>query len=170
MNSRKIIQDILFYLFLAITVIVLVFTTTQNERRSSEKEIFGVHVKGAVNAPGYYELPEGSRYKDALIAAGGETADANLEELNLATIILDGEEIIIASKNSTKSNSTGKININTADLYKLCKLEGIGEATAQKIIDYRSSKGPFTSIKDLKKVSGIGESKFKIIENLITVE
>ena len=132
--------------------------------------MYGIHIKGEVNAPGYYELPEGSRYKDAIIAAGGETSDANLETINLATLILDGEEIFVFSKTNSSSNAAEKTNINTADLYKLCKLDGIGEKTAQNIIDYRSKKGPFVKIKDLLKVNGIGEEKLKSIEDLITVE
>lgn len=169
MNVRKIYQDIMFYAFLFITIGTLIFMTGINDKKQEDKEIYGIHIKGAVNAPGYYELEEGSRYKDAILAAGGETASANLDAINLATKILDGEIIVVPSVGNQGAENSSKININTADLYQLCKLDGVGEATAKKIIEYRAKNGPFVRIEALMKVEGIGTSKFNKIKNLITI-
>ena len=70
---------------------------------------------------------------------------------------------------ASTSHSSGKININTADLYELMRLDGIGETYAQRIIDYRNANGPFTDISDIKNVSGIGEKRFEAIKDSITV-
>ena len=70
---------------------------------------------------------------------------------------------------ASTSHSSGKININTADLYELMRLDGIGETYAQRIIDYRNANGPFTDISDIKNVSGIGEKRFEAIKDFITV-
>lgn len=169
MNIKKIYQDIMFYSFLFIIIGTLIFMSIMNERKQESKEIYGVHIKGEVNAPGYYELEEGSRYKDAILAAGGETTDADLDSINLATKLLDGETILVPSTGNQNTSSNNKININTADLYQLCKLDGFGETTSQRIIDYRAKNGAFSKIEDLMKVDGIGSSKFNKIKDLITI-
>lgn len=148
-----------------------------------------VHITGEVNCPGVVVLKEGSRVVDAIEAAGGEKDDADLNKLNLAYILNDGEKIYIPNKNensenqeyitteigegivsSTTQNSSTKININTASVEELIKLQGIGEATANKIISYRKENGKFQSIDELKNVPGIGDSKFENIKDLITVK
>lgn len=143
-----------------------------------------VYVTGHVVHPGVVYLDEGSRVADAIEACGGMTDDASAESLNLARIVVDGEQIQVqsvaemeaASQPVASSGSSapvasgpssqvasGKVNINTADSSQLQTLSGVGESKAKKIIDYRETNGPFKSIEDLANVSGIGE---KTVENL----
>ncbi len=141
-----------------------------------------VHVVGAVASPGLYELAEGSRIKDAIDAAGGMSDDAEQGSVNLARVLSDGEQIVVASKNDTSASavnssgdnsggvgSVGLVNINTADVGALTSLSGIGEATAQKIIADREKNGPFKTKKDITRVSGIGDKKYEAIKDSITV-
>ena len=147
-----------------------------------------IHITGEVYYPGVVVLKEGDRVVDAIAAAGGETQDANLNELNLAYVLNDGEKIYVPNKNETDNeqeyitsgigeniSSTGsqnkstKVNINTATLEELTQLPGIGEATANKIIEYRKENGKFKTVEDIKNVAGIGNSKFENIKDLITV-
>ncbi len=166
---KKIVKDTLFWMILVVIVGGAVFIN-KYENTKEEEKIVGVHVKGEVSAPGYYELPYGSRVKDAVRFAGGETDNADLAALNLAMKLRDGEELIIAKKGeAVESEQGGKININTADSYNLCKLEGIGEKLAARIIAYRAEKGSFKTTEALKKVEGIGEENFNKIKDKITV-
>ena len=142
----------------------------KNIAKTDEKKIVGIDIKGEVVAPGYYELEYESRVKDAIKVAGGETENADLSGINLAMKLADGEEIIIPAKTKGEKSHSEKININTADMYTLCKLDGIGEATASDIIEYRNEKGGFKNITDLKKIKGIGVKKFNKIKDKITVE
>lgn len=153
----------------------------------SEKEIKNekilVHVAGEVLNSGVYELESGARVIDALMAAGGATSLANLDIINLAAPISDGEKIYIPSviekinqfnQNSSftsysSGGSSGKININTADASELQKLTGIGPGKAKSIIDYRNKNGPFKSVDDLLNVSGIGEKTLEKIRDEIVV-
>jgi len=151
-----------------------------------------VHVSGAVQNPGVYALPPGSRVQDAIEAAGGLTENADLSELNLAAPLEDGSLIRIPARQPTatpapKSPSapqvtsppavespptegeTTLININTATQEELETLSGIGPVTAQKIIAYREENGPFTTIEEIQKVSGIGPVTFEKIKDFITV-
>lgn len=104
--------------------------------------------------------------------AGGETIDADLTRLNLAKILSDEEKIIVPKKVVFEDNDeveSNIVNINTADVQKLCTLSGIGKSTAEKIIEYRNENGYFNSIEDLMNVSGIGENKFNSIKDDITI-
>lgn len=166
---KKTVRDTLFWIILVVIVGAAVFIN-KYENTVGEEKIVGVHVKGEVGAPGYYELPYGSRIKDAVKYAGGETDNADLGALNLAMKLRDGEEVQIPAKGSgDNADQSGKININTADLYNLCKLEGIGEKLAGRIIAYRAKKGDFKTIEALKKVEGIGTENFNKIKDKITV-
>lgn len=155
--------------------------TDTNEAQSST--LF-VHIAGSVNNPGLYELPQGSRVSDAVTAAGGMSKDANSSSVNLARQLTDGEQIIVSSTednqtasengtspspNSVGGETQGKININTASAEELMNLDGVGEATADKIIAYRQEHGSFSSIEEIKEVSGIGEKKFEAMKDAITV-
>ena len=145
-----------------------------------EKTIF-VHVEGAVAAPGLFELSEGSRVYDAIQAAGGFTEDARHDAVNLARVLTDGEQIIVPtiqteggsddtpSTAASPGTAAGKVNINTADAATLDTLPGIGASTAAKIVADREANGPFKTIEDLKRVSGIGDKKFTQLEGCITV-
>lgn len=154
--------------------------TTENEEETKdeeneEKEEITIHIIGEVKYPGIVILKSGQRIVDAIEAAGGETDEADLNKLNLAQILSDGDKIYVPNKTDEiedYKDTTGKsstVNLNTATLEELTSLPGIGESTAQKIIDYRKENGKFKTIEDLKNVSGIGESKFDNIKDKITV-
>lgn len=140
-----------------------------------------VHVAGAVAVPGVYELEEGSRLLGAVEAAGGFTEQASPSSLNLARILNDGEQVLVPTAEEAEQAATqtgpskgqplqnGKVNINTADAAALSTLPGIGEVTAAKIVDDREANGPFSSIEDLQRVSGIGAKKYAELSARICV-
>jgi competence protein ComEA len=141
-----------------------------------------VHVAGWVNNPGVYELHEGQRVIDAIEAAGGAKAGADLTTINLAALLTDAQQIVVAKKGaagpgppaggSTVGSGTGGndlININTGTIDQLETLPGIGEVLAQRIIDYREENGPFGSVEDLLDVSGIGDATLADLKPHITV-
>jgi competence protein ComEA len=144
-----------------------------------------VHVAGAVRQPGVYSLPPGSRLLQAVEAAGGLTAEADEESLNLADYVQDGHRVYIpkrgtpappsptaeaepASMEGTES-SGGLVNINTASAEALDTLPGIGPALAERIIAYRQEHGPFTDIGQIMEVKGIGEATFARLKAYITI-
>ena len=133
--------------------------------------VVGIHVKGEVKAPGYYELEYGSRVKDAIDAAGGAGENADDDGVNLAEKLRDGQEVTVPSKAAAENKpvSDGKVNINTANVYELCSLDGIGETLAKDIIAYRETKGAFKKTTDLKKIPGIGAGKFNKIKDRVKV-
>ncbi len=152
--------------------------------------VLHVFVSGAVAVSDVYELPPGSLVKDAIVMAGGFTADANQFVLNQALTLNDGDHIHVPTMTETAETppplSTGAevtvrapeggsdiveglININTASQGELETLPGIGPALAQSIIDYRETIGLFETIEDIMKVSGIGTAKFEAMRDLITV-
>ena len=115
-------------------------------------------IKGEVVRPGVYSLDKGSRLSDLVDAAGGYTPYADLESVSVVTILEDSRCYVINKKVNTNNNDdNGLININTASKEELMTLNGIGEAKAQAIIDYRNKNGKFNSVEDLLKVSGISE-------------
>jgi len=154
-----------------------------------------VHVVGAVRQPGLYTLPLDSRVQNAIEAAGGFTNSANPHDLNLAAKLQDGEQLIIPWMAATPDFSdyanhatepaqssfpqrtmptlpiaAELININTASQEELETLPGIGPVTAQKIIAFRETYGPFASIESIQEVNGIGPVKFAGIKDMITVD
>jgi len=142
-----------------------------------------VHLSGAVLHPGVYALPPGSRIQDGIQAAGGLNEGADTSLLNLAAPIQDGERVYVPSESLAPPTSSGMlplpsqepnapstlININTASAGELESLPGIGPTLAQRIIEYRTSHGPFTNIEAIQDVSGIGPAKFEQIKQLISV-
>jgi competence protein ComEA len=135
-----------------------------------------VYVTGAINKPDVYSLPIGSIVKDLIAAAGGATADADLEAINLAQRLTDQAHIhvprkgeAIATPSAGGSVPGALININTADEKTLDTLPGIGPSTAQGIIEFRTSNGPFKKIEDIKNVPRIGDALFEKIKGMITV-
>ena len=146
-----------------------------------------VSVEGAVTRPGVYTLPSGSRVNDALIAAGGVSADADLTALNLAARLRDGQRLIVpavpaalADGPSASGGSpvpshappeapSGRININTATIEELDTLPGIGPAKAQAIVEYRTAHGPFRTVDELVLVDGISPAMLERLRPLITV-
>ena len=144
-----------------------------------------VHVAGKVVNPGVYEVKNGSRLFQLVDLAGGPTKDASLDRVNLAQVVTDGTQYYIPSEDEEGANtimqsgtsstsSTGNvysdmINLNTATSEELDTLPGVGEATAKKIIEYRSANGPFMAIEDIMNVTGIGEKKFSDMKAYIKV-
>ncbi len=139
-----------------------------------------IYVTGAVAQPETIVLvPVGSRVQDVLEAAGGTTEDADLQRVNLADIVRDGDQIHVPSLIEVTAEaeiilptpSGGEvIYINTATLEELMTLPGIGEKTAQDILDYREANGNFASIEDLDEVPGIGPATLEELASLISFE
>jgi competence protein ComEA len=145
-----------------------------------------VHVVGAVLRPGVYVLLEGSRVQDAISAAGGFSVAADLNALNLAAKLEDGQQLDVPylsgaastavpttsfrvlPAGATATPSDELININTASTEELETLPGIGPTIAQNIATYRSAHGPFAHIEDIMNVAGIGPATFDNIKDLIT--
>ena len=159
--------------------------------KEKENKTIMVDISGEIITPGVVKLQEGSRIIDAITAAGGKTEDADLSKVNLAYIVDDGVQLYIPRYNeklekeivqtepgvgiiqegiNTTSKKDSKVNINTANKEKLATLPGIGEGTAEKIIEYRSKTGKFKTIDEIKKIPGIGESKFKSLKVKITIK
>ena len=144
-----------------------------------------VYVSGWVRHPGVYEFRTGDRVVDALRAAGGARPGADLDSINLAQQLADGQQVMVAKKGTAASGGsavsgggssgtsgagdTGPINLNTATLEQLESLPGIGPSLGQRILDYRTAHGPFRSVQDLLNVSGIGEKRLADLEPLVTV-
>jgi competence protein ComEA len=124
-----------------------------------------VYVSGAVPAPGTYRLNYGSRVEDAVAAAGGALEDANLDAINLARELDDGDQVHIPEAGS--DDVVFPINFNNATLEQLSQLPGIGPVTAQAIIDYRQAKGPFGEPEEIQNVAGIGPSTYEAIADYI---
>lgn len=145
-------------------------------RQSVQKpraEMIVVHVAGLVGRPGIYELKEGSRVHQAIEAAGGPLGEADLDSLNLASKLTDGQKIHLTKKGEPppeqEGSVGGKTNLNTADLRKLEDLPGVGPVLAQRIIEFRQKKGGFTAVRDLLQVEGVGPKKYESLKDLVTV-
>lgn len=151
-----------------------------------------VDVDGAVAHPGLYKLPPDSRVQAALAAAGGLSPQADVHRINRAAKLHDGQKLYVLSQgesgppqaassgqgcegqactsaegglSGSDPEGQGLVNINTANATQLTQLPGVGPAIAQKIIDYRTANGPFTSVDDLTKVPGIGAAKLAQIKS-----
>lgn len=146
-----------------------------------------VYVTGAVNSPGVIELEEGARIQDAINLAGGTKEEANLENVNLAYCLEDGQKLYIPNINEkeveyistengdnviekTPDSNNFKVNINTGGVEELKTLPGVGDSLAQKIINYRNENGKFKTVDDLKNVSGIGEKKFESMKKYVKIK
>ncbi len=162
------------------------------ENNLEETDEIIIHIAGEVKKPGIVKIREGARIADVIEKAGGLTELANITNINLAYIIEDGQKITIPSKKqdiqeyissdsgqgiieenpktNTTSTSNTIININKATKEELQTLQGIGESTAQKIIDYREQNGNFKQIEDIKNVPGIGDAKFEAIKENIKIK
>jgi len=136
-----------------------------------------VHVAGAVRQPGLYELKEGSRVSDAVARAGGATAKADTAAVNLAAPLADGIQVLIPSRvagaagTGSGASSGGvapRVSLSSATVADLDALPGIGQVTAQKIVDHRSQHGGFSSVDDLDAISGIGPARIEQLRDLVT--
>lgn len=164
--------------------------TPENSSRKTEteQELIYVDICGAVNAPGVYQLPAGSRIFQAVEMAGGFSAEAAAELVNQAGLLEDGQQIRIYTREeaaeytsqpggisgenpgATDTNQTaGKVNINRADKDMLMTLTGIGETRAEAILAYREEHGGFLAIEDLMQVEGIKEKTYEKLKDEITV-
>lgn len=147
-----------------------------------EQDLITVDVKGAVKAPGIYDLPVGSRVNDAVQKAGGLTEQADSKSLNLAQKVSDealvyvptkGEEAAnqqTASGTASSTSKDKKVNLNKASLEELKQVKGLGGKRAQDIIDHRETNGKFKSVDELKKVSGIGAKTIEKLKDYVTVD
>lgn len=155
--------------------------TNEIDTRTEKKKIL-VYITGEVNVEGVYELEENSRVKDCIEMAGGLKEEADIKDINLVDILDDGMKIDIPKKgeniiyetestivNADKNDTNKKININTAQKDDLKKIVGIGEAMADRIIEYRQKNGKFKNIEEIKNIKGIGEGKFEKIKKFIMV-
>ncbi|MBM3156483.1 MAG: ComEA family DNA-binding protein [Chloroflexi bacterium] len=124
-----------------------------------------VYVEGEVVNPGVYELNGEALIADAVAAAGGFSAEADRASVNLAATLRDGGHIHVCRVGEIPQ----KVNINTAELWLLEALPGIGEVLAQRIIDYRTANGQFQEIDELMRVEGMGPKVFELIKDKITV-
>lgn len=162
-----------------------------NVANESQKDKIIIHIMGEVINEGIVEIPEGARIIDAVNKAGGFSECADTSKINLAYVLKDGQKVIIPSiydvdkqaelvssgsgngiideTQSSNDIKNGLVNLNTATKQELQTLPGIGESTAEKIINYRDENGNFNDIDDIKNVSGIGDSKFNSIKDMITV-
>ena len=160
-------------------------SVSENEVKKEEpveQDLITVDVKGAVKAPGIYDLPVGSRVNDAVQKAGGLTEQADSKSLNLAQKVSDealvyvptkGEESASQQAGSGAPSSTSKdkkVNLNKASLEELKQVKGLGGKRAQDIIDHRESNGKFKSVDELKKVSGIGTKTIEKLKDYVTVD
>jgi competence protein ComEA len=138
-----------------------------------------VHVAGHVRHPGLFRLPAGSRVDDAIHAAGGVTSGADLDAVNLARKLTDGEQVLIPGPGDpppplppgaspTPGAPTAPLDLNTATVEQLDTLPGVGEVTAGHIVAYRSAH-PFTTVDELLEVPGIGQRRFEQLRDLVTV-
>jgi competence protein ComEA len=134
-----------------------------------------VDVAGAVRRPGLYRLPQHARVADAVRRAGGATRGAQLELVNLAALISDGEQVVVPRRGAAVapapggpagSAAAGPVHLNSATLEQLDTLPGVGPVTAQKIVDYRTQHGPFASLDELDAISGIGPARLEQLKGL----
>ena len=135
-----------------------------------------INVAGKVKSPGVYQLPPGSRVIDAIEAAGNHLKGVDISDINLARLLVDGDQILVGVNRLQSSKSVARkttvdnpLDINRATLAQLDTLPGIGPVTAQRIIDYRNKVGRINALDELKKISGLGGAKFEEIKSLLRV-
>jgi competence protein ComEA len=136
-----------------------------------------VDVVGAVRRPGLYRLRDGSRVADALARAGGVTRKADLQVVNRAALVADGEQIVVPRRGAAVAASSGgasgagaasgPVHLNSATIAQLDALSGVGPVTAQKIIDYREQHGGFRSVDELDAVPGIGPARLEELRGAV---
>jgi competence protein ComEA len=139
---------------------------------------------GQVRTPGLVELPAGSRVGDALHAAGGATDAADLSVVNLARVLVDGEQVVVPAPGEVSAatarpgtapgapgtaSEAAVVDLNTAGLAELDALPGIGPVLAQRILDWRTDNGAFRDVAELGEVAGIGETLLGRLRPMVTV-
>jgi competence protein ComEA len=137
-----------------------------------------VHVAGAVRRPGVYRISTAARLDSAIRRAGGPTTRADLEGVNLAAKVADGQQVIVPRRVPGTGGAAGMaggaatggdtpVSLNTATAEQLDQLDGVGPATAQKILDWRKEHGGFSSVDQLKQISGIGPKRFETLRDSV---
>lgn len=164
-----------------------VLTTKTNNKEEAKKDkkepkFVVVDVQGAVKKPGIYRMPNSARIYDAIQHAGGTKDAADMSKINQAQKVHDQSQVFVADKSTdgnktdnagkaadTGSNNSQQININSADVTELQKINGIGARKAETIVKYRDDNGSFDKVEDLTKVNGIGDKTVERIKDQITV-
>ncbi len=151
--NKDFIKGLLLIIALSVFVIISVGHYEKEHENQSEATEYavGIHVKGAVENPGFYEVPYGTRVMDIEEYAGKFSENADLDGVNLAEYVRDGEEVYIPYKGTAQS---GALNLNTASYEELIEIEGIGDNYARKIISYRNEHGEYEKVIELKSVLG----------------
>lgn len=181
-------KDTAYYIDTANTEITADFNAqSQTEEEStdgnSEAALLYIYVCGAIQNPGVYTMPEGSRICDVFQKAGGLTSEAAVDYWNQARVLVDGEMIYVPTAKevedrglnsgdtaNTNEDNDNKININTASKEELMTIPGIGEAKALAIIAYREANGSFSSIEEVKNVEGIKDGVFSKMKDYIEID
>jgi competence protein ComEA len=133
-----------------------------------------VHVVGAVRRPGLFTLKDSARVADAIVRAGGPTRKADLAAVNLAAPLADGQQVVVPARLPPGAAppgavpAGGKVSLANATIEQLDELPGIGPVTAQKIVAWRTTHGPFRSVEDLDDVPGIGPARVEQLRDLVT--
>ncbi len=153
---------------------VVLEPVSETEKETEPDRIF-VDVRGAVAVPGVYELLAGARVFEAIELAGGLCSEADERAVNQAARLSDGEQLYIPVKGEeaavvSESEGDGLVNINTATVSELTTLPGIGESRAKDVIAYREEHGGFSSIEEVKEISGIKDAVFEKIRDKIKVQ
>lgn len=135
-----------------------------------------VHVAGKIRKPGVYLLPSGARVTDAVAAAGGVSRGASIGGLNLARRLIDGEQIVVGAKQPAAipgspvvDPANAVLDLNSATPEQLEQLPGVGEVLAARIVEFRTSRGGFTTVDQLREVSGIGPKTFEEIKPKVRI-
>jgi competence protein ComEA len=135
-----------------------------------------VDVEGTVRRPGVVTVPAGSRVRDVLAAAGGVAPGAPTVSVNLAEPVSDGEQVVVGGSGATTpgagrgtGGSAGPVDLNTATEADLERLPGIGPVLAARVLDFRRTHGRFSSVEELREVSGIGPAKFSALRSRVRV-
>jgi len=161
--------------------VVTTVMAEKTEESTTQETVIFVDIKGEVKKPGVYQMKVGDRVKDAIDAAGGLTAEADSQKVNLAQRVEDQMVIVVpkvgeeaealpAGATSKEVAKEGKVNINTATVEELKTLKGVGEKKAEAIIEYRKKNGSFKTKEDLMKVRGIGKKLFESFEERIVTQ
>jgi competence protein ComEA len=135
-----------------------------------------VDVTGAVRRPGLYRFADGARAADAIQRAGGQTRKANLEAINLAAPLVDGQQLLVPRRGPPSAGAAdagsavpaGPVSLSSATVEQLDTLPGVGPITAQKIVDHRTQHGAFRSVEELDAVPGIGPARIEQLKELVT--
>ena len=154
------------------TVELLLEEDVTLEEEKDVADMIYVHVCGAVQNEGVYELPIGSRIYEAIEKAGGFREDAATTEINQAEVLEDAMKVYvptIAELLEMQSKKSGKVNINQASKEELMTLPGVGEAKAESIIQYREANGSFKHIEEIMEITGIKEGLYEKIKEFIQV-